>query len=268
MNRLFIKEDSRRYMPARKKFKTAVCGISQGAGATTIAVTLAFLMSKNLELCQNKNEHKLVTYVEMERPFEGRENLYTAMGFDRKFGGKIYYDWFGHMEKGDAVAHRLNMYKRVNWIIHEKPAGTVRLNEPESIIKAVPGALVIADNPDTDFLQDYDVIVGVINPLPGSIFAGMKTLKKIKNLEKSGHNVIWAVNGVNDRIPLKKLENFLKINEYIRLPLIDGRIFYECEYLGLFWPEELMRKEDPLPLEYVKNMEILCEKVLKLYETN
>ena len=155
------------------------------------------------------------------------------------------------MEKGDAVAHRLNMYKRVNWIIHEKPAGTVRLNEPESIIKAVPGALVIADNPDTDFLQDYDVIVGVINPLPGSIFAGMKTLKKIKNLEKSGHNVIWAVNGVNDRIPLKKLENFLKINEYIRLPLIDGRIFYECEYLGLFWPEELMRKEDPLPLEYV-----------------
>lgn len=270
MNKLFLKEKSGTYISEKKKFKIAVYGISQGAGATTTAVTLAFFLSKKIEICSSdmgmRKRKELITLVEMERPCARKAGLFLSLDLGRRFGIDGFYDWFDQIEKGSTGRKHLNLYNGINWVVHSKCEGNTCLKEREYMLRGLPGNIIIVDSPSLEDLEYFDVIVAVVDPMPGKIIAGVSDVKQMQKQEEKGQNVLWVINCMNRNVPLKKMEFFLRIEDCITLPLLDREMFYECEYKGVFVGKRLIDYNAPETEDYIQKMENICEKILKIYE--
>ena len=85
-----------------EKKKIAVVGISRGAGTTFVAMSLAFLLSKNVEKEQVKEQNRGrsagleagAAYVELRQPAAGQAGGFFSAGLDLRFRGNRFTDFF------------------------------------------------------------------------------------------------------------------------------------------------------------------------------
>jgi len=235
----------------QKKKKIAVVGVSRGAGATFVAVSLAFLLgrSKIVEKSQNmtannqfyerkkEQEGCLAAYMEMRPPAAGEPLVYYAAGLDQRFRGQnVWKD----------RNRSLNLHRGINWKVWKAPGDSCR--EPAPNPDAAEGRWIVADSPPLESLHCYDLVIGVINPLPAAVFAGAETYEILRDLEVSGLSVLWVVNQDNPSVNHGELTRFLKLKDYMALPLVDGELFFQAQYTCRL-PAELMKGEAKEKLE-------------------
>lgn len=131
----------------RRKPIIAVVGISQGVGATFIATSLAFLLSKFVENsgieddCGDKEDvqsrriHEIfetlpktsqekpipapgcVSYVEICRPDTGKSSVFFEAALDRRFGDRRFTDFFKLYERNEHLGRAVNLHKGINWVV-------------------------------------------------------------------------------------------------------------------------------------------------------
>lgn len=221
-----------------KQKRIAVIGISRGAGATFASTTLAFLLQKS-NFGETARISKVpVTYIQMRQPEAGKPLLYYEAGLDQRFGTNAFAESPGE-------SSRLYLHKGINWSVwrhcrrNGDGGGTVFRPYPET----VPGEWVVADSPPLDTLQKYDLTVAVIDPLPASVYAGAETYEILRDMETSGLPVLWAVNRDNEEVNHSGMKRFLKLKEYVSLPLLDAGVIYRAQNTCCL-PAELMDGED------------------------
>ena len=213
--------------------RIAVVGISRGAGATFAATTLAFLLQKSNFGEKGRMAKIPVTYIQMRQPQHGESMIYYEAGLDQRFGKKGFTD--------TDRSRQLHLHKGINWSVwrhccsDDEFHGTQFCPYPEKL----PGEWVIADSPPLDTLGRFDLTLAVIDPLPASVYAGAETYEILRDLETSGLPVLWVVNRDNREVNHGGMKRFLKLGEYISLPLLDGGLIYRAQNTCCL-PAELM----------------------------
>lgn len=229
----------------KNKFKIAVVGISRGAGATFTAMSLAFLLSKNAETGGTEG----AAYVEMRCPTQGEAGAFFTASLDQRFRGKRFTDFFGlYREHGagkqnhetaafSPFSSRINLHKGINWVVRRAKSGPAcTQNKPEQIdltafpLDEIAGNWILADSPPLETLQQYDLVVGVINPLPAQVYAGAETFEILRDSEDSGVPVLWVVNQDNMDVNHGELRRFLRLKEYETVPLAGPETFFRAQY--------------------------------------
>lgn len=266
--------------PERQK-KIAVIGVSRGAGATFVAVSLAFLLSRSNfgENCRNlpghpqeqqkeqeqqelkmqKKEKKNsclipVTYREMRQPRAGEPLVYHEAGLDRRFGGRRPG---GRQPDGTG----LHLHKGINWQVFRDRKGEGSAERTAAFPENEAGTWLVADSPPLDTLEEYDLVAAVISPMPAEVYAGAETYGILRDLEDKGKSVLWIVNRDNNDVNHGELVRFLKLGEWFSLPLIESSLFFRAQYRCCL-PVELLEKGS-LPLE---SLETIAEEILRRLE--
>ncbi len=218
----------------RTQKRIAVVGISRGAGATFAATTLAFLLQKSNFDGKSRIANVPVTYVQMRQPEMGESMIYYEAGLDQRFGRNAFTEEPG--EKG-----RLYLHKGINWSVwrHCRRAGDESGQVFRPYPETVPGEWVVADSPPLDTLQQYDLTAAVIDPLPASVFAGAETYEILRDMEAAGLPVLWIVNRDNGEVNHSGLKRFLKLKEYVPLPILDPGLIFRAQNTCCL-PAELM----------------------------
>ena len=209
--------------------KIAVVGISRGAGATFVAQTLAFLLQKSKFAEECRKAEVPVTYIQMRQPEPGESMVYFEAGLDQRFGKKAFVD-------GTEGAEKLHLHRGIHWSVwrqcrrqpDQQPDGEGGIFRP--FPENVPGCWVIADSPPLDTLGRYDLVVGVVDPLPGRVYAGAETYEVVRDLETSGLPVVWVLNRDNREVNHSALNRFLKQKDWVLMPLADGELVYRAQY--------------------------------------
>ena len=83
----------------------------------------------------------------------------------------------------------------------------------------------IADNPEHP--EDYDLIVGVIDPLPTKLKDSIEIYSKFN---EPAWDTIWIVNKMNEGVNLRELEWFLKKKFNFKQGYLNPSLLYESEY--------------------------------------
>ena len=209
-----------------------------------------------------------VSYVEMRRPGPGESQVYFSAGLDRRFRERQFTDFFQLYMEGKPLDRNVNLHKGVNWVVWRQSAGTEPGEAAKGVglmkfgenigrtgaelesgmdagctgkvesgrrkagldVRCLAGTCVVADSPAIDDLMTYDLIVAVIDPLPSRIFAGAATYEKLQDMAMSGAPVLWVVNRDSAAVNHGELRRFLRLKDFVSIPLMDEKVFYESEY--------------------------------------
>lgn len=217
-----------------------------------------------------------VSYVELKQPRPGESMVFFGAGLDQRFRGNRFADFFqlyqagswpsGHQFSDSAASHRspVNLHKGINWVVWRHWAQNQEASAAEAEIgtcnsgrdwtrfplEDLPGNFVIVDSPPVDTLHRYDLVIGVIDPLPAAVYAGAEHYELLRDQAISGLPLIWAVNRDNDQVNHGALKRFLKLKEYFSVPLLKQQLFYRAQYTCRL-PVELMEDEERKPLEMI-----------------
>ena len=227
--------------------RIAVVGISRGAGASFIAQTLAFLLQKSKFAEECRKAEVPVTYIQMRQPQPGESMVFFEAGLDQRFGKKAFLD-------GEEGADVLHLHRGINWSVWRQSrrqadqqmdgaectealccSGSIFRPFPEN----VPGRWVVADSPPLETLRRYDLVVGLVDPLPGRVYAGAETYEVLRDLEAAGLPVLWVLNRDSREVNHSALNRFLKRKEWTPMPLMNPELVYRAQYTCCL-PVELM----------------------------
>ena len=211
-----------------------ICGTCSGCGATFVAISLALVMA---------NETDGVTFLE-ERKTPGSEKSHPApfyeISLDKHITERRFADFFALKAAGEKTDNRANMFHNVNWAVRnpgyaEKYTKEVRdKNMSEGIScflmpEDVAGRYIIWD--DRDGMEEADLILAVVDPLPSKVMASCEKVKQIK--QSMYHKVRWVFNG-GRKTDVKAAEKFLGIKADFVLPAEHREKFYEAQKRCLF----------------------------------
>ncbi|MCL1808969.1 MAG: hypothetical protein FWG42_04265 [Clostridiales bacterium] len=214
-----------------EKQKIGVVGMSSGAGATFVATTLAKMLSHKdnrkvtfLEICGSTGKAGALTY--------------DAIGFDKRFKTREFVRFYSEVKKGNNIRGRSNPDEQINWglITPEDVKDEIELSPLEMmrLVNNISGDLIVCDmaagGNAEDYLIDMDYVIFVIDPMPSGMIAGYPFLREVRRLEFRGKKVIWVLNKSNTGINKRDLQNFLKLKEHYKLPLMPAEHFYSAQY--------------------------------------
>lgn len=90
---------------------------------------------------------------------------------------------------------------------------------------------------DPNHPEDYDLIVGVIDPLPEKVKEGISTYAKFN---EPAWDTIWIVNKYNAGVNMRELEWFLKRKFNFTQEYVNPALIYSSQYLKQdFFSEEV-----------------------------
>lgn len=263
-----------------EKKKIAVVGISRGAGTTFVAMSLAFLLSKNVEKEQVKEQNRGrsaglggkgvfpegrssgraasraagqpgclaagAAYVELRQPAAGEAGGFFSAGLDLRFRGNRFTDFFRIYLQGRPLTPLVNFHKGINWVVWRTAAGSAETPAEDGAMHLVDfplddlsGKWIIADDPPLEMLHRFDLVIGVIDPLPSRIFAGMETYEALRDMAAGGTHILWILNGDNPEVNHGELRRFLRLADVRTIPLADPAVFYRAQYASCL-PVELL----------------------------
>ena len=237
-----------------EKKKIAVVGISRGAGTTFVAMSLAFLLSKNVEKEQVKEQNRGrsagleagAAYVELRQPAAGEAGGFFSAGLDLRFRGNRFTDFFQIYLQGRPLPPLVNLHKGINWAVWRTAAGSAETPAEDGAMHLVDfplddlsGKWIIADDPPLEMLHRFDLVIGVIDPLPSRIFAGMETYEALRDMAAGGTHILWILNGDNPEVNHGELRRFLRLADVRTIPLADPAVFYRAQYASCL-PVELL----------------------------
>jgi len=186
-------------MMDRHRQVIGVTGIGRGAGATFTAMGLALQMAEMTEG---------VTFAEGKLQADGEHSAGRLLAVDRRFDKR--------------TGARTNIYHKVNWAFCEPDMQ----EKAEPDYRSLPGKHIIIDSPQN--IDDMDLIVCVVDPLPSRIMAGLETFRRIK--EQTLVPVIWVMNRSSSAVSRREVETFLRTKFTHAIPLIPAEIFYKAEF--------------------------------------
>lgn len=250
--------------------KIAVTGISRGAGTTFISVSLAFLlaMSNHDEkpgILSNPLLPAQVTLLEMGEAEEGKAMIYYHAGLDRRFLRGRFTDFFSLYKGGQPLPQSVNLHKGINWAVRRlgpSEEGKASLSAEDLLrfpFHQMAGEYIISDSPSLDTLQQYDLVIGVIDPMPSALYAGSRRYEILRDMETGGLPVLWAVNRDSPAVDHTAMKGYLKLKDYFSIPELDRALLYQAEYTGLL-PVELVSGEEKC------RMEDFAERVVEMTE--
>ncbi len=217
----------------RKKRLIGVVGVGKGAGATFIAINLAFKLAELVEG---------VTFAEGQKESVDCVKPYHILAVDKQFNQRRFIDFFKEDEAGCNVSSRMNLYKKVNWAVrlpdNYKQSSKLGCDRQQSHspddehqhkeidYRRLAGKYIIVDNPFN--AEDMDLLIGVVDPLPARILSGIDIYDKLKQFDIP--KTIWLLNKNNNHVNRRDVENFLKVKFDLEMELIPETILYKAQY--------------------------------------
>ena len=116
----------------------------------------------------------------------------------------------------------------------ERLSDRLRTSEAEDFLDftAIKGKYLILDSPK--MWRQTDLLIGVIDPLPSRILAGLDTFEALKNEEKmglqAGKRVLWVLNKNNPLADRTETERFLKLKFDFAVSMAPPELFYGAEF--------------------------------------
>ena len=193
----------------RRPLRIGFVGISEGVGTTTVAAAAAAAIGK---------QYGRTVFLADAAQRDGKASAAESLCLTKALKG------------GRQV-----LYQNVNWQL--QPSGK----------KLPAGGYVIADQPPQTQWHACDVLVGVIDPLPSRILAGIKRYRLLREEEnqrllRQEKSLLWVQNKANAAADARETERFLKLRFDAALPLLPQEFFYEAEYQQRPWLAKLYER--------------------------
>ena len=239
----------------KEKRKVAVLGIGRSCGVSTVAIMLAYYIKKKgnrVSFCEITNK-------------PNKASIYYKNFFDKNMEHDQLIDFYDATRQGKPI-HRLhNFYKDVNWAItlpNTRCMNGLNGEEKKHLINNLLGEYVICD---VDFdceigeekiLEEFDLVIALVDPLPSKVMENFDAIRRLKELEFNGYNVMWVLNFYNRGIHTRDLVKSLRLEKYDKIPLIERERIYDCEYRC---KEPILKKEEKAGFDtiFAKAIEIL-----------
>ena len=211
-------------------------------------------MSKNVEKEQVKEQNRGrsagleagAAYVELRQPAAGQAGGFFSAGLDLRFRGNRFTDFFQIYLQGRPLPPLVNLHKGINWAVWRTAAGSAETPAEDGAMHLIDfplddlsGKWIIADDPPLEMLHRFDLVIGVIDPLPSRVFAGMETYEALRDMAAGGTHILWIMNGDNPEVNHGELRRFLRLADVRTIPLADPAVFYRAQYASCL-PVELL----------------------------
>lgn len=211
----------------------AVAGLSQCAGTTFIASSLALFLSDN---------GNSVTFIECGTPQQKRSLLYDAVSMDQRFCGRTFHDVYRILSEDGSVRGLRNQEEGVNWflITPEDAKQGVTLTEEcrRRLLYSGRDHVTIYDL-EWDWLslcrRELDLLILVADPAPSCLIRAGERLKETISLEQFGQlPVLWVVNRTTEGISRRETARVLHSRDVVWIPEIPLQEFHKDEMHSRF----------------------------------
>ena len=198
----------------RRPLRIGFVGISEGVGTTMAAAAAAAAIGKR---------HGRTVFLADAAQRDGKASAAESLCLTKALKG------------GRQV-----LYQNVKWQLG--PSGK----------KLPAGSYVIVDQPPQPQWHACDVLVGVIDPLPSRILAGLGRYRLLREEEnqrllRQEKSLLWVQNKANAAADAREAERFLKLRFDAALPLLPQEFFYEAEYQQRPWLAKLYERSAVSP---------------------
>jgi hypothetical protein len=245
-----------------KKKKINIISGCEGAGATFLATTLAFIMGKY---------NDRVTYLEGSSHQGNHSLTLHELFLDKYIWNRRFVDFFYMKSQGEPLNNRVNLYKNVNWVVQKT---TEKSNWTLITPNEVAGEYVLWDNPTSisqeelfeKHMGEADLILCVVDVLPSKVLASIGTIEKLK--ARYLHKTLWLFNKVADSKDKSYAEKFLKIKADYVIDLQPQEDFYKAQRQCISLSDVTAKPMAYAPALLPKiraTMEELAQEILTLY---
>ena len=232
MKRVFQREFKEEETEApQRSIRIGVTGLNEGNGATFIATSLA---------CALAEKKMSVAFAEIREGMLTKPLLYDGLAMDRRFRSRTFHDIYGALKAEGSVRGVRNMDENINWLLmtHDSARQGFYLTEKEKLrlMGGVSEDVLICDIDDREDIEvimpELDLLIAVIDPMPSKILSAGKLITQIKALKSggAGPEVCWVINKFNKGVSRRRLAEYLKIRDAVKVPLIRSDWFYTAEY--------------------------------------
>lgn len=235
MNRIFQREyKGEEYEDEGRRFRIGVVGLNEGNGATLFATSLACIIEEKKE-CS-------VAYLEFTEGMPGKPLLFDSLAMDRRFASRKFHDVYSLVRDKKRTAGIKNKDENINWLIMSPESAAKGLymtgKEKMKVLAGITEDVTVCDIDDKEdldeVLQEMDIIAAVIDPMPSKLIAARGLIRKIKAVQAERKSekmpVCWILNRCSRGVGKRKLNEYLKVRETIKIPEIKGEWFYTAEY--------------------------------------
>lgn len=269
IRRTFFREQREGRNDAPGSFRIGVCGLGPQTGASFLAVSAALYLAERGER---------VTFFEGWDPDAGAASVYDSAGFDRRFTGRVFRDFYLEAAGGSRRGGPENMECGVRWILStpEFRESGARLGESQraGLFSRAQGPFTVCDfsarkeGPWRGYLSETDLVIAVVDPMPSRLAAREEEFRFLKSLERRARisgaeadgreerpgrlkeakqggapGFFWIVNFMNAGVGKKEIMRFLGSRNVGFVPALEAVWFYEDEYFCRFhYENEEIRK--------------------------
>lgn len=224
MEREYKKECETQKESLIEKIKIGIIGIDNQVGTSFIATSIAHTIANT--------EDRKVAYLEFP---DNNGLLYESIGIEKRFKKKKYINVFTEIENNRYIRHIKNIHDNINWclVTSEEKNRNLVLSEINQlkIINNVRGDTIICDfgsNFDSLKLDEMDIIICVIDPLPSKLISSKKLIERLNS--DNYRKIVWVLNKNNSGVSNRLLRNYINLKENYKIPLINEEYFYIAEY--------------------------------------
>lgn len=240
VDRILLREEEQNQEASlghREKLKIGIIGISSGAGASFMAMSLAKALSNM--------KKGAVAIVEL-----GDASIYDSMGMDKRFAGREFFSFYGAVNRGESIRGKTNMDEGINWILRVPHETDIKYNLAYKLrlIDNAVGDFILCDfsgetipadynNPEESIgwenakllLEDMDHLIIIVDPMPSRMMKGYKILAKLRSHEIQ-LPITYVINKFNAGVNKKEMTEFLRIRRFMPVPHVDPEDVYQAEY--------------------------------------
>lgn len=224
-----------------EKVKIGVMETGLGAGTTFVATSLAKELAYSTK--------KAVAFVELCENSRGNGLLFDAMAMDKRFEGRKFHNFHRLVSENKYIRKCKNIDGRINWAVVPPNSMNVTLSALQELrlINNIRGDIIICDfgaDIKEYLMGDMDMVICVMDPMPSQLISSRKIYRLLKQDENNGGAVVWIVNKMNDGINNKSFRDYMRIKDYISIPLIKPELFYTAEYnCRVFYEQKEIREK-------------------------
>lgn len=238
----------------KEKIRIGVMGVGRGTGETMVSLLFAGAL----------NEMGVgVALVELAKPAGINSLIYDKLGLAKKFKNESFIDFYKLLKESGRIRGLFNIKEGINWVTitpRDVEEG-ISLSQEDKLrlLGNVYGEIIVVDcNNDYSVLNEFDYVIGVLDPSPGVLMKNEGKYKRLWNLSVESGNVIWIVNRYNRGINALELGGFLGVKKFHKLPCLPPEAISLSEY-SLKLPgnsKEINRITQTVIKEVIKEMGI------------
>ncbi|QSX04922.1 hypothetical protein JYG23_09480 [Sedimentibacter sp. zth1] len=213
-----------------------VVSLSNGAGSTFITMNLACALSERVKV--SVIEYPLL------KPY-----IYNYLGLNTLcINGYVDFCSLPHMINNEEritpkyYVHQTN--KNIFWIIQDATLDRIENWDSKEMMRLLylpkESSINVIDLGDklfnssiTDILEQFSMIIVIIDPMVPNLLNSITNFEKIKELEKTSKTkILYVINKFSKGVNKKELLGFLDITPTCYIPYINSKDIYKAVYEG------------------------------------